>query len=340
MNRLILIAGLVLLSSTFFPVHGQFVADGRFYVTSGEESLCVPLVSNRPIDVPQPNVDRVVIVLPGGSRNVVQMWEEYRVAAFQAEVLESTMLVGMQFLIESDIEFYDLENDVAYWTHTGWHMGELSDSTTANQRPFSLSSYTFMDSLIYQIATVNPHVEAIVVSGPSAGAKYTQRYAAANRVESLLGQQNGPPMIHVPIANGSFIYLSEHRRRVDGEFATPDQVMQGFIPQYNRFPYGLSELNEYCQETGEDYISSSYGEKYVFYIIGAIDNGPNSDNQPMAMQGWNNIQRNVFFYEHILSHYGPEANHSLILIPGVAHEADLILQNTLSWEPLFFFVPD
>ncbi len=318
----------------------DIVAEDRFYITVDGYSVCVPFVSNRPLDIHQPEVNRIVVLLPGGSRDVVQMWEWYRVGAYQAEVLPSTMLVGIQFLLESDIEQNDLEDEIAFWSHSGWQFGELSESTANHPRPVTVSSFTFMDSLISRVSEVNPQVDAIVISGGSAGAKYTHRYAAGNRVEALLNQTGGPPMVYVSICNGSFVYLSEERRRVDGGFAAPDAVMRGFIPQFNRYPYGLEELNEYCAQTGAANIIAQYSEKYFFYIIGELDTGPNSDNQPMALQGWNNLQRNQFYDEYIGFNYGEIGNQALVVIPDVGHDADLILQHPLAWEALFYFIPD
>jgi Secretion system C-terminal sorting domain len=333
----VLLASLTAIA-TAEPVHS--VPEGRFYITAGEHQICVPYLSNRPIDETHLDRDRCVISLPGGSRDIEQVAEWVQAGAYSAGALPTTLLVGIQFLLETDVDAHFLDDDVAFWDHMAWYVGELSDSSDHNPRAARASSYTFMDSLVYTIARANPHFDAIVITGPSAGAKYAQRYAASTRVEQLLASENLPPMIHITVNNGSFVYLNDRRRCVDGDFAVPDQVMQGFIPRFNSHPYGMVEANEYMMTTGVENIISQYRDRWVYYIIGSLDDGPNSDNQPMGMQGWNNIQRNVFFFEHLVDEYGgANLNHELIVIEGADHHEEEILQDPLTWEPMFYFIP-
>ncbi len=332
---------LLLICSGFaFAEPVETVPPDRFYITVDDEQLCVPYLANRSIDEPQLDRDRCVISLPGGSRDIEQVAEWMQAGAYQAGSLETTLLVGIQFLLETDIDEHMLENEVAFWDHMAWYVGEDSDSSEHNPRLVRASSFTFMDSLIYHVAQVNPHFDAIVVTGPSAGAKYAQRYAASTRIESLLASEDLPPMIYVTVNNGSFVYLNDRRRCVDGDFAVPDEVLQGFIPRFNHHPYGMIEVNEYMLTTSVENIISQFQDRWVFYVIGELDDGPNSDNQPMGLQGWNNIQRNTFFYEHLLDEYGNgNTNHELIVIEGADHHEDEILLNPLTWEPMFYFVP-
>ncbi|MCB2212443.1 T9SS type A sorting domain-containing protein [bacterium] len=325
------------ISATAEPV--QSVPDGRFYITVGDEQICTPYLSNQSIDETHPNRDRCVIILPGGSRDIEQVGDWMQQAAFQADALETTLLVGIQFLLETDVDTHLLNDDVVFWDHMAWYNGDVSDSSGHNPRYARASSFTFTDSLVYHIWQLNPHFETFVITGPSAGGKYTQRYAATNRIETYLAQNDGPPMIYTTINNGSFVYMDAGRRAIDGTFPEADDLSLTFIPRYNKYPYGLEELNDYSAETGSQTIYNQYRYRWGFYIIGELDNGPNSDDQPMALQGYNNIQRNVVYAEHLTSTYGTDHNHEVIVIEGADHNTHEIILDPTTWEPLFYFVP-
>lgn len=332
----------LLLLQSPLPAQAQpvdIVPPARFRIAVDGDSLAVPILANVSIDEPHPERTRAVLYSPNGTREVVEAGLLYNEAATLAGVQSRTIIAGLQYLFEVDIEAHELADDVAFWKHIYWYSGGMSDSTENNPRPVRASTFTFMDSLVYRVAVNNPQLETIVVVGASAGGKYVQRYGAGTPMPELLAEIDGPPMILITVNNGSFVYLSGHRPDLQENFVRPGRLWQENAPKFNWYPYGLEELNEYMAASGAHLIRERYPSRYFFYIAGGLDNQLNAANQPEALQGTSNLLRNTFFYRYLEFAYGDVERHHLLVHEGVDHDGHELIMDERTWEPLFYYVP-
>ncbi len=319
-----------------------YVPDGRYYVTVDGYQLSVPMLhaEGHEPDVPHPEFTRAVLFPSNGTREILPLGQTLQEAAVLSGVLETTMFVGLQFLYLNDIQEHELEEEVCYWQHQWWFVGHLSQSLPPEPRPALVSSFTFMDSLVVDIVTNNPQLEAITWMGESAGGKLVHRWAAVTRLFEEMGDQL-PPIINVTVNNGHWLYMDPYRYDLDDHFTIPGPVNQGFVPRWDKYPYGVDELNEYTTITGADYIVENYPNRHFFYFIGEGDTGLNSDDKPMNMEGMNNIIRHMVYWEHLHHFYGEaiDVNHTLMVMEDFDHEGHAIIRSQECRWAIFNYLP-
>ena len=118
-------------------------------------------------------------MIHGDRRNPVSTLDGTAKAAQAAGADGHTLIVAPFFKTDSDHP----TGGEAVWTSDGWKDG--NDSV----KPSGLSSFTVMDELLTRLADKSrfPNLTRITVVGHSAGAQYTNRYAAAGPAPSALG---------------------------------------------------------------------------------------------------------------------------------------------------------
>ncbi|MCB2212444.1 T9SS type A sorting domain-containing protein [bacterium] len=333
---------LLMLCGTSYVVFAdpvQYVPPYRYTITVDNHSLSLPMIFNGDPSEPHPEATRAVLYTSNGTREVVPIGQTLVDARDLADVdSASVLMVGLQYLYEVDIEEHDLDDDVAFWKHEHWFIGNLSDSTDTHPRPVKISAYAWMDTLLAQVVSLNPQIETISFLGESAGGKFFQRYAATTR---LPYEMDLPELIFVTVNNGSFLYFDEYRFDLDDEWSIPGPINQSFVPKYNQWPYGLEELNEYTTETGAQVIFDNFPSRNMFHFIGEEDNGLNSDDKPMNMQGMNNIMRHVFYWDHLhhLWGNGIEATQQVVIMEDYGHEGHAIVRSPACRNALFLYDP-
>ena len=112
-----------------------------------------------------------------------------------------------------------------------------------------------MDTIYHRLAENNPNLERIVLTGHSAGSQMVVRYAAGGRAQVTLNSL-GIEFVYVPTNTPSFLYYDDNRVLTQGadafEFGPTDC---GSASQYK---YGLDNLNQYMETTGEATIKENY----------------------------------------------------------------------------------
>ena len=191
-----------------------------------------------------------------------------------------------------DIESWELSPDTPYWQNlTGWTIGNKSISTSQHPRDFQLSSYTIMDSLLSFIDSKFANVNDIILVGNSAGAQFINRYAGGSSLAF------NDKMRFVISAPSSFLYFDENRYQFPNSWATPSNCNN-----YNKYKYGLEDLNDYMSISGEDSIIARYLKRDIMYLVGEQDNGGTTDCQSMV-QGQNRLERTLTYYNYLQYFY-------------------------------------
>ncbi len=328
---------LLLMVVSVFAQPVEHIPPGRFWVTVDGDSTTVPYVSSHDLDGVHPELTRAVIFIPPGPRDVINMAQRVVGAGNQAGVSDTTFYAGLQFLLLNDLQAHGLEgSDIAYWNFQDWGDGNLSRTTPAAPRDVFVSSYTFLDSLVVLTDQICPNLNCIVICGNSEAGQYIARYQAVTRIPTEYPDL--PPILFTPMNSGNFLYVSRERMSSSGEIGVPCNLITTTIDYYNEYPYGLENLNEYAAESGIDYIREQYPNRWINHLAGSLDNGANSDNLPMALQGFNNNMRCKIIIQVHEAFYGyPLPRTQFFEIPGAGHSN--IWNFSEIWYPLFHFTP-
>src|SRR5208283_3829016 len=105
-----------------------------------------------------------------------------------------------------------------------------------------ITSFDLTDEILRRLASRKafPNLQAIVVSGHSAGGQYAERYAMSNTVHEKLGV----PVAYVVSNPSSYAYLDATRPNADGSGFEP-YADRGNCTTYDRWPYGLQSRSGY-----------------------------------------------------------------------------------------------
>jgi hypothetical protein len=300
----------------------------QFSFNVGTNTYKIPYCHNYPLDVPNPDVTRVVIAVHGIERTAVTTYDDVLAAARDGAggADGTSLLIAPQFLNESDVAAYGLPGDYLYWNGP-WRDGAQSSSTSAHRRADKVSSFQVLDDLLSRIADSGnfPNLQTVVVSGHSAGGQFVQHYAATSPVESHLSGDLGLSVRYVAMNPGSYLYLDPQRWDPSaGAFGVPTGT-----PGYNDYPYGLDNVSAtqypYVAGVSAETIRAQYGQRQVVYILGEDDlsTAPPLDTSPPAMlQGANRFERGSTFFDYLQGYYGPDVlnRHVRETVPGVGHD--------------------
>ncbi len=306
----------------------EVIAPERMYFDVNGEVLSLPYFSSRPLTTPDPTVTHLVISQHGAGRTAGPYFERMMASAAEAGVLGYTVVIAPQFLEFKDVDRWDLDPDVLYFSGDAWRGGGLSSNQSERSSKAHLAAFEALDRLLLRCAMLFPNLESMVLAGHSAGGQYMNRYAASNRIEPVLKEQFGIVMTYIVANPSSYVYFCESRP-VPGEpgtFAVPEEDSEANAG-YNVYKYGLDEIPLYWQHTGVDQVMKQYPERRVVYLLGEDDNDPDHgslDRRIGAMiQGPTRLQRGINYYRYVGYFFGEEIYdlHSIAILPGVAHSS-------------------
>ncbi len=325
------------MSEVIYPVS---ICPQRFRFEVDGEVVAIPCEWNYPLDQPNSAIERVVIVVHGVLRNADDYFPNMMAAVAQAGVAEQTLVIAPQFLLEEDINRFELPDEILYWdgeSGEGWKKGDDSAATADQPRTAAVSAFTVIDRLIERVANpeIFPNLKNIIVPGHSAGGQYVNRYAAGTRVD-----QSIPKKYHLRfiVANPStYVYLNPDRQ-ISGE-AKGFGVPEGALPDYDDYKYGLEKLNPYMAAAGADPIRTGYPHKDVVYLLGGEDTREAMLEQtPNAnLQGKNRLARGQIYYRYLQHLYGAEITqtHKIAIIPCVGHDNAAIWKSEAGRQYIF-----
>jgi pimeloyl-ACP methyl ester carboxylesterase len=315
---------------------------------------------------PNPAIERVVILVHGidggASMNFVTLVKSARRAeesGVASRVLDGSLLIAPHFP-------RDAPGDHFSWGKQSWHVGDRTPGRPA------VSSYEILDRLVVELTRSGrfPRLHTITLAGHSAGGQLTHRYASVSNAEDELPR--GIRMRYVAANPGTYLYLrperpyfERERRGAEGfslPFTSDGDRAPGFrgaprCPnQYDRYRFGLAELNAYASRAGAERIVQHATTRDVTYLIGLDDttsldcsapDAPSRCDQKLArnvqdldkscpaeLQGPDRLAR-ARHYSAFMARYFPGHRQRLIEIAGVHHASRPMFESDEGVRALF-----
>ena len=303
------------------------------YVVSGD-TLTQPYYRNIPLANTSTDIKYAIISLHGDGRNADEHFNIIGQATVNAGLEDSTILLAPMYPFQDDINQYNLGDDVLYWSDTDWNAGDLSRNTQSNPRPFRISSFSTMDSIYHRLVENNPNLKRIVLTGHSAGSQMVVRYAAGGRAQADL-TETGIDFVFVPTNTPSFLYYDDNR--VLNQNAEVFEFGPSDCGSASQYKYGLDNLNQYMENTGETTIIENHKQAGVTYLIGQYDFGGQTNTCARMVQGSSRLIRTHVYFSYIGFFYGDSIynNHRMAEIPAAYHEFDEIVFTDCGMNALF-----
>ena len=324
----------VFLITFFTMLQAQFnVGSNRLFIYQNGDSLGLPYYSNLSLNEVHDDTKLAIVVLHGASRNADDYYDRMY-AVVNGVGMDSTIIIAPQFLRTGDLDVHNLSEDVLYWTNTtNWTAGYTSGNTSNHNRPFTISSYSIMDTLLYRLAMNNPILNQMVFVGFSAGGQFVNRYVGGNDVTDRIFQEFNLSMRYIVGSPSSYLYMNDERR-IEGtvdQFAVPSGCSG-----YNDYKYGLDDLNNYMSTAGSDSIRIRYSRREVIYLIGGSDNEGTTDCQSMA-QGNHRYERSIIYFNYLQYYFSSEIleRHLHAIIPNIDHDSYNIFNSACGRKALF-----
>ena len=315
-------------------LQAQFnVGSNRLFIYQNGDSLGLPYYSNLSLNEVHDDTKLAIVVLHGASRNADDYYDRMY-AVVNGVGMDSTIIIAPQFLRTGDLDVHNLSEDVLYWTNTtNWTAGYTSGNTSNHNRPFTISSYSIMDTLLYRLAMNNPILNQMVFVGFSAGGQFVNRYVGGNDVTDRIFQEFNLSMRYIVGSPSSYLYMNDERR-IEGtvdQFAVPSGCSG-----YNDYKYGLDDLNNYMSTAGSDSIRIRYSRREVIYLIGGSDNEGTTDCQSMA-QGNHRYERSIIYFNYLQYYFSSEilGRHQHAIIPNIDHDSYNIFNSACGRKALF-----
>ena len=303
------------------------------YVVSGD-TLTQPYYRNIPLANTSADIKYAIISLHGDGRNADEHFNIIGQVTVNAGLEDSTILLAPVYPFQDDINQYNLGDDVLYWSDTDWNAGDLSRNTQSNPRPFRISSFSTMDSIYHRLVENNPNLKRIVLTGHSAGSQMVVRYAAGGRAQADL-TETGIDFVFVPTNTPSFLYYDDNR--VLNQNAEVFEFGPSDCGSASQYKYGLDNLNQYMENTGETTIIENHKQAGVTYLIGQYDFGGQTNTCARMVQGSSRLIRTHVYFSYIGFFYGDSIynNHRMAEIPAAYHEFDEIVFTDCGMNALF-----
>jgi pimeloyl-ACP methyl ester carboxylesterase len=299
----------------------QGVCRDRLLLASG---WTIPVYRNFPITGSDAVTDAVVVV-HGDLRDPVATYVGMLKAATAAGASGHTIIIAPYFQTAADRP----GPKDARWRSSGWKDGDGA------VRPKGESSFEVMDEIMHRLADRSrfPDLGHITLIGHSAGAQFTQRYAAAGQAPAAL---NGVPIDFVVANPSSYLYLEPARPDPTDRTGTRFVVPRTNCP-YDDYKYGLRNRNRYLSQLSDAQIIANYTSRHVTYLQGDADTRQDSllDTSCAArLQGKNRFQRGTLYFNRIKARY-PTAPHTRFVVHAVAHDHDAMFAS-LAARPILF----
>jgi pimeloyl-ACP methyl ester carboxylesterase len=265
-------------------------------------------------------ISTVLIYIHGLHRNGMNYFGYAEDAVRSAKEKKTTLIIAPQYMNEEDIA----EGSNLFWEKATWKDGYESISSRNRNQKVAMSSYEALDSLITSVISSGkfPNITRIVIVGHSAGGQFVQRYSITTPLPDLLSNYVFRFIVMNP---SSYLYPDAQRPITDSTYGIPDTSV---CPQYNHYPKGLTALNSYAQAAGADRILHNMLNRDIVILLGNNDtqmDDPDLDVSCAAnIEGRFRLERGIFFIAHIKSFPGYGHHMNFSIVPGMAHEGDMI----------------
>lgn len=288
----------------------------------GSSDYTISVYSNYPFDLESEDVSEILIFIPEKGVDFEQYYLSVYDLARKARATARTFIIVPMFKISTDSL---AENEIFWDSENSWLWGEQTAGET-----FDISSYKVVDYLIGSLDSAKlPNIKGAIIAGHKTGADFAQRYAATNKlVDSLdIGFR------YIVSSSDSYLYISNERKSGESFSSTVDGCAD-----YNSYPYGLLNLNQYATLAGSSYISTKYNIRDVYYIAGSDDTATDEEGFDSScsatVQGENRLERAEIFKEY-MNYYAGKEIHNLIEVEETAADLNGLFSNQAVKEAAF-----
>ena len=248
------------------------------------------------LKTPNALIEKVFISVHGSERNAHSYFNSIEAMVKREGVIDKTIILAPHFKEALD----PMVPQELYYSSEGWLSGDEALNSP-------VSSFEVIDYLMGLLAnkSVFPNLKEIVMTGHSAGAQLTQRYAVGSNSDRIYPDINFRYIVANP---GSYVYLTKNR-----------PVNLTLPCNFNDYKFGLDHLNAYMQKNISQLINH-YTSKQVIYLLGEQDIISDNIDQscPAQYQGKTRLERGQF-YKAQLEREFPQAQHFLFTVPGIGH---------------------
>jgi hypothetical protein len=248
-------------------------------------------------------MENLIITVSGSERNAETYLRTMDGVTTKLSVQAKTMVVAPHFKIIGD----SIAANEMVFSYEGWWIGDQSVMPNKNN-----SSFDSIDALIHKFSNRNrfPKLKNIILTGHSAGGHLVQRYALGTQLnETKLGIK-----IKFVVSNpGTYVYLN-NKRWINGELTVPARASC----QYNRYKYGLENLNRYMSRSSIPLMIESYLKRDVTYFLGEKDVGDVEQSCEARYQGNNRYVRGQNFKAYLDQEFHRNG-HDMVIVSGVGH---------------------
>jgi hypothetical protein len=274
---------------------------------------------------PQPGITRAVIVFHGLLRNA----DSYYAGALHAQADAGpdgahAIMVAPQFLADFDLPAHTVPPNTLAWTWDRWARGD------AARTPAPISTFTAIDAVVERLAnqTLFPNLKTIVVAGFSAGGQVVQRYAVIGEAEQHL--RPGIAVEYVVSDPSSYLYFTPDR---------PVPAIAATCATSNDWHYGFGRgIPPYVQGTPAS-LEARYIQRHVTYLMGMADTDPNhivlDKSCAGEAEGPQRFARGHNYFAMLQARHGAALKHTLIDVPGIAHEGNKMFSTACGLHVLF-----
>ncbi|MBS1261654.1 MAG: hypothetical protein MAG453_00983 [Calditrichaeota bacterium] len=315
------------------------IPEGRLTIAVDGVNVSVPMIANRDLDAVHPDVDRALLVVPSGTREIVYPYGLAADLAAEEQVAGTTLIFGLQFLDDCDVVINEPGDDVLYWGQDKWSYGYENDVIEVDGRSVQVSSFSVIDSAITRVLRACPNLRALIMTGNSAGGTGTHHYAAA----TALPEQYPDVGFGFVTQNAvTWLYFTPERivPGTDSEFAVPPADSIESCPRYDLFPSGIVDPPDYLSRYDDELIRQRYRDRFAVYLIGSGDD-TDYDNCRLLLQGEDNLHRCINYYAYLEYLFGDaihETQH-LEVIQGAGHAIRLMIPSDAARYALFHWIP-
>ncbi|MFY7998985.1 MAG: hypothetical protein ACOVSW_10350 [Candidatus Kapaibacteriota bacterium] len=346
------------------------IADGerRLVMNVGGKPAEIWYFGNFALDTSaNPSITRAVVMVHGAGRNAGGYYSYTLSAAQKAKREASTIVIGLHFPMERDLDSLKMGDSVLYWTNVGWKQGDESVQSEKRPRKIAcgeLSSFAVLDSVVMRLADKKrfPKLTTVVLAGHSAGGQYMQRYTAGSQITSAVQAYSKQKKVANPtfrfiISNpSSYAYLDD-KRPVFGDFSVPPKTFArptdtSDAGDFNEYRYGLEKLNPYMTATGKERIRRQFLEREVCYLMGGADTLQSQNNldtsRSARLQGRFRLERGRAFHSYILNHapslvltkrqklpLTKNIRHTIEVVPDVGHDGKKMFTSEVALRQIF-----
>lgn len=308
------------------------VAPACLPISTPAGAVRAPLYLSADWNVPQPGIERAVIVIHGKLRNADVYYRTAERARAAAGVAPgTTLLIAPQFLATIDARALGLPADVLRWKGNAWMGGEPSANGSA------LSSYAVLDAIARRLAdrSLFPHLKSVVFAGHSGGAQVVQRYAVAARGVQVLAQA-GIAVGYVAANPSSYAYFDDRRPTANGGFAPFDAAA---CPGFDNWKYGMQARPPYLDDRSPAQLEAGYAKRHVTYLLGGRDTDPRQTaldrSCPAEAQGGNRLARGQAYFHYLQARHPQGLDQQFHVVPGVGHDGARMLTSPCALAVIF-----